>query len=125
VLELLKSPLFSPTASLSFSQLQIKAAMLILISTACRISTLVRLLVGCEFFVKRADHFILYPTGRDKTAKRLNHEIYLFKNVQDMQLSPFDVIERLLVLRPSSPLQTLFFSNRRLKYFLPTRLESG
>ncbi len=61
VLNVLQSPLFADNHVISFHNLQVKVVLLILISTACRISVLLRLQVNSHSICDRGDHFLYFP----------------------------------------------------------------
>ena len=106
VLNLLASALYADNDSIPFHNLQVKTMLLILITTACRISVILRLSILPDRVVDRGDHFVLFPMGLDKNATAQKHaqELYLFDS--ESSLSPYLALKALLSRR--TPTQNSF-----------------
>ncbi len=100
----LQSPQFADNLTIGFHDLQVKVALLLLITTACRISVIIRLHTGPGGIFDRGDHFALIPTGFDKTT-RVGipvQELLCFDFVDNLIISPYQALKVLLERRSKS-----------------------
>ncbi len=106
---------FSPNDSVNIFRLMQKVAMLIVLSTACRLSVLVRLDLATSL-VKREDHYILQPSGLDKVHSGLygSKPLYIWVN-EFKPLCPVQALDAFLVRTKDhrKSHKSLFFSYLR------------
>ncbi len=114
VLDVLASSHFNPDNELSFSQLQQKVVLLIMISTACRQSVIPRLSRQPSHLVDRGDHYIIHPEGWDKTSRfsKKVHPILVFKNLENPLISPYDSLQAFIAQSSHVKSDRLFVSDK-------------
>jgi len=117
VLDVLGSDKFNPDSSIGLRNLKHKTVFLIMLSTACRQSVITRLARTTDQLIDRGDHFLLHPSGWDKTSRFTNkvHDLLIFKNNQNVRVSPYHSLETYLKRSHKSNKIDLFRSDLKGK----------
>ena len=115
LLDLLAGPSYNPNSTISELKLKHKLVILILSSTACRQSVITRLLHSSDHLVERSDHFVLHPSGWDKTSRftRKVHPLMIFDHPTRPEISPFLCLKSYLERVPRGTSSSLFLSDKK------------